>query len=115
MMIRFKNKNTAAIISMIEKGKSHGGLPLCIEISVEEGQSIIHEINSLRSIPDTQHLRYKFKRGVVDTRLSFIGKDLSRDERFELLTEWTEGKICITFDGIPLQIVIVEAPEGHVY
>lgn len=112
MLIRFKNKNTAAIISMIEKGKSHGGLPSCIEVTVDEAQSIIDEINSLRDLKDTQHNRFKFSRGVVDSRLSFIGKDLSDDERFELLTDWTKQLIEVTFDGIPLKVTMEEI-KGH--
>lgn len=115
MMIRFKNKMTAAIISMIEKGKAHGGLPSCIEMSVEEAQCIVDEVNSLRGVVDTQHNRYKFVRGSVDARLSFTSKELTPDERFQLLADWTEQLLSVTFDGIPLKIVIVEAEAGHVY
>ncbi len=114
MLIRFKNKNTAAIISMIEKGKSHGGIPSCIEVSVDEAQSIIHEINSLRNVSDTQHLRYKFARNGVDSRLSLFSRELSDDERFELLTEWTKGTFKVEFDGIPLNVVMIEAKDGEV-
>lgn len=107
MLIRFKNKMTAAIISMIEKGKSHGGLPSCIEISVDEAQSIINEINSLRNELGTQHGYYKITRNGVDARLSLTAKDLTDAERFQFLTEMTEGKIKLVFDGVPLNIVIV--------
>jgi hypothetical protein len=112
MLIRFKNKNTAAIISMIEKGKSHGGLPSCIELTVEEAQSIIEEVNSLRSTKDTQHQRYLFAFNNADARLAFLSKELSDEEKFKLLTEWTEGKLTVSFDTIPLKIVITES-QGH--
>jgi len=107
---------TAAIISMIEKGKSHGGLPSAIELTVEEAQHIITEINSLRGIAETHHNRFKFKReGGVDARLSFLSRELAEEEQFELLKEWTEQKIEVSFDNIPLKIVIHEEQHGHVF
>jgi hypothetical protein len=110
---------TMAIISMIEKGKTHGGIPSVIEISVDEAQHLVQEINSLRGDSELQLERYRFKRLVqsfVDARLSFIAKELSDEEKFKILTEWTEGKIGVFFDGVPIRVVInVDANEGHVF
>jgi len=112
MMIRFKNKNTAAIISMIQKGKSHGGLPSVIEVSVDEAQSIIEEINSLRNTKDTQHSRYVFLFNNADARLSFLSRELTDDDKFKLLTDWTKKELVVKFDLIPIEIVIVPT-EGY--
>lgn len=107
MLIRFKNKMTMAIIQMIKQGQTLGGLPSHIEISADEATHLIDEVNNLRELKDTQHQRYKFFAGPVDTRLTILGRELSREEKLQLLADWTSEKNTITFDGIPIRVVIV--------
>lgn len=107
MLIKFKNKMTMAIIDMITKGKAHGGLPSHIEISAEEATQIIDEINSLRSLKETQHNRYKFTTSGIDARLSLLSKELSKEEKLQILADWTAGKLTITFDSVVLSVVLV--------
>ena len=113
MILRFKNKWTMQIINLIERGKTLGGLPSRLDISVEEAVQLINEINSLRSQPDTQHSRYKFLQGDVDARLAFTGRELSTEEKFNLLTDWTSGKLSVTFDGVPIQILVEIDEKEH--
>ena len=107
MLIRFKNKMTMMIIQMISQGKNLGGLPSHVEISAEEATSIIDEINSLREQKETQHQRYKFSTGGIDARLSVLSRELTKEEKLQLLADWTAGKMTITFDGVQLKVVIV--------
>lgn len=97
------------IINMMEKGRQLGGLPSRLDISVEEATQIINEINTLRSESDSQHNRYKFTNNEADARLAFTGRELSDSEKFNLLTEWTKGNVAVSFDGVPVQ-VLVEIP-----
>jgi hypothetical protein len=107
MLIRFKNKMTMAIIQMINQGKQLGGLPSHVEISADEATLIVEEINALREQKETQHQRYKFLRGEADARLSVLSRELSKDEKLQLLADWTSEKLAITFDGVQLKVVIV--------
>ncbi len=112
MLIRFKNKWTMQIISMISQGKKLGGLPSHIELSPEEATLIIDEINSLRKDKETQHQRYKFTTNGVDSRLMVLGRDLTKDEKLQLLADWTEGKLTITFDSVELRVIIVAKADA---
>lgn len=115
MQIRFKNKYTMAIIDMITKGKQLGGLPSHIEISPEEATALINEINFLRESKETQHQRYKFMAGIADARLSILGRELTKEEKLQLLADWTSGKMSITFDGVELRVVITIADKEKKY
>ncbi len=94
------------VINLIEKGKQLGGLPSRLDVSVDEALQIINEINSLRAENDTQHNRYRFMRNGVDARLAFTSRELTKEEKFELLTDWTSGRIVVTFDEVPIQILV---------
>lgn len=107
MQIRFKNKYTMAIVDMIAKGKQLGGLPSHIEVSPEEATMLIDEINSLREQKETQHQRYKFLTGAADARLTMLGRELSKEEKLQLLADWTAEKMTILFDGVKIRVVIV--------
>lgn len=102
-----------AIIQMISQGKSLSGLPSHIEVSPEEATQLIEEINSQREQKETQHHRYKFLSGVVDLRLSVLGRELSKDEKLHLLADWTAERMSITFDGITIKVVIVTNNDKH--
>lgn len=107
MQIRFKNKYTMAIIDMITKGKVLGGLPSHVEVSPEEATALIEEINSLREQKETQHQRYKFLAGTADARLTVLGRELTKEEKLNLLADWTAEKMTILFDGVSIRVVIV--------
>jgi hypothetical protein len=96
-----------AIVDMITKGKTLGGLPSHVEVSPEEATNLIEEINSLRELKETQHQRYKFQTNGADARLTVLGRELSKEEKLQLLADWTKGTMTITFDGVPLRVVIV--------
>ena len=95
------------IINMIEQGQKLGGLPAHIELSPEEATLLIDEVNTLRSQKDTQHQRYNIQMGGIVARLKLIGRELSKEEKLQLLADWTSGKMTIAFDGVELRIVIV--------
>ena len=102
---------TMSLNQMFEQGKKAGGIPLQVELSVEEAQSIIEEVNSLRKTNAAlaKLTQYKFLMAdlTTDARLSFTSRDLDDAEKFKLLTQWTEGKICVSYLDIPLYIVLI--------
>lgn len=115
MLIKFKNKYTMMLISMLDKGKALGGMPDVIELSVDEAIMIVNEINALRAEQHSAQLHlYKFTTdGNIDARMMF-NKDLNDQEKFDIVTNWTKGRLTVAFDGVPLRIIIV-ADENKKY
>lgn len=93
---------------MLEQGKSHGGIPDCIELSPDEAMMLIDEINAVSSDHDAQLHRYKFVTdNDIDARLSFRSNRLTDEQKLNIVADWTKRRMNVSFDGVPLRVIIV--------
>lgn len=109
-----ENKYEVSLRELVRVAKDKGGIPSRITVDLKEALGIIEELK-LASESNRIMNRNGFCIKLPDITTTQTGNvstvNTFRVETFntlgipELISQWTEGKMSITFDGVPLQIV----------